>query len=427
MNRFFATLIITAIAFSSVAAEAKGNPKYAGIVIDADTGQVLYESHADARRYPASLTKMMTLYMTFDALERGKLKLDDKLRVSEKAASQPQTNIGLSPGEKISVDELIRSLVVRSANDSAVVLAEGIGKSEWNFAVRMTSKASELGLEHTVFRNPHGLPDSKQVTTARDMAKLGLALKRDFPQYYDYFKTTSFSHKGRTYTTHNHVMKDYDGVDGIKTGYIRASGFNLVTSAHKDGYNLVAVVMGGVTSKRRDNHMKSLLDRSFTQLAKLGRPARSFASSVPLPAEKPTSTNSVFAEAGFDAPATGELASLVPVSKPSPTDDDTVTNILRVSFTGEKIVERGQEWGIQVGAFTDEQKALMAAANAVDMAREHLGQSRITVTDTEGGKQSTHRARLANLSEKQARKACKLLISNKSPCFVFNAVEERNL
>lgn len=238
----------------------------AELVVDADSGRVIHEKNAGAIRYPASLTKMMTLYLTFDALKKGKMRLDTSLPVSAKAAGQPATNIALKTGDRLPVRAAIESVVVRSANDSAMVLGEALGGTEFNFALMMTQKARELGMKNTIFRNPSGLPDDKQHTTAFDMARLGIALKRDFPQYYPYFKLTSFSYKGVTYPGHNHVMERYAGVDGLKTGYIRASGYNLVTSAHRGGYNLVAVVLGGSTISSRDNAMIGLLDRTFAQL-----------------------------------------------------------------------------------------------------------------------------------------------------------------
>jgi D-alanyl-D-alanine carboxypeptidase len=247
---------------SRVSSEAKSS----ALVVDADTGKVLYEKNAGNTRYPASLTKMMTLYLTFEAVKNGKLSMSDTLHVSAKAAGQPQTNISLTAGENLPVKTAIESLVVRSANDSAMVLAEELGGTEWNFALMMTKKAHELGMKNTVFRNPNGLPDNKQRTTAFDLARLGIALRRDFPEYYPFFSLTSFTYNGVEYPGHNHVMERYAGADGIKTGYTRASGFNLVTSVKRDGHNLVAVVMGGRTAEARDNQMISMLDRTFVQL-----------------------------------------------------------------------------------------------------------------------------------------------------------------
>ena len=250
-------------------------PPYSALVVNADNGHIIYQKNANGLRYPASLTKMMTLYLTFDALKHGKLSMDQRVPVSAKAASQPQTNISLDRGSRIPVKKAIESLVVRSANDSAVVLAEAIGGTTWNFALQMTKKAHELGMNNTVFRNPNGLPDNRQHTTALDMAKLAIALKRDFPDYFHFFSMQSFDYDGVTWPGHNHVMERYpDMVDGIKTGYIRASGFNLVTSAHHDGHNVVAVIMGGPTAQKRDQQMVSLIDRGFEQLGSTGLAAR---------------------------------------------------------------------------------------------------------------------------------------------------------
>lgn len=243
---------------------------FAALVVNADTGEVLYEKNAGEVRYPASLTKMMTLYLTFDALKRGTLSMNQTLPVSAKAAIQPQTNIALDKGDRLPVKTAIESLVVRSANDSSMVLGEALGGTEFNFALAMTQKARELGMKNTVFRNPNGLPDDKQVTTAYDMARLAIALRRDFPEYYHFFKQTSFVHNGITYPGHNRVMERYAGADGVKTGYIRASGFNLVTSAQRHGHRLVGVVMGGTSGAARDKAMIALLDQTFAQLSSTG-------------------------------------------------------------------------------------------------------------------------------------------------------------
>lgn len=240
--------------------------RYAALVVDANTGHVLYERNAGDIRYPASLTKMMTLYLAFDALKKGKLSLDQSLSVSAKAAGQPQTNISLDAGDSLPLRVAIESVVVRSANDSAMVLAEALGGTEWNFALMMTKKARELGMKNTVFRNPNGLPDNQQHTTAYDMARLAIALRRDFPEYYHYFKKQSFTYNGVTYPGHNRVLDRFPGADGVKTGYIRASGFNLVTSVKRDGYNVVAVVMGGASAASRDDQMVSLLSQTFARL-----------------------------------------------------------------------------------------------------------------------------------------------------------------
>lgn len=237
--------------------------KYADIVIDVASGDVLRNTNADEIRHPASLTKLMTLYLTFEAIENGKLNLDEKLEVSYFAASQARLNISLKVGEKISVRDLIKSLVVVSANDSAVVLAEKLGVTEKNFAIKMTDKAKQLGMNKTVFRNASGLPDDKQVTTARDMATLMIALQSDFPDFYEMLSELVFVRKGVTYKSHTNVMKVCSYAKAGKTGYVRASGFNLVIGAEKGERQLVAVVMGGVTAKARDDKMLALLNQYF--------------------------------------------------------------------------------------------------------------------------------------------------------------------
>lgn len=276
--RFFCLVLLAVISAAcpqNVFAASKHHQKssggslgigYSALVVDAQTGQILYEKNADALRYPASLTKMMTLYLTFEALKNGDLDIGQSIPVSAKAAGQPQTNISLDQGDRLPVRTAIESVVVRSANDSAMALGEALGRTEFNFALMMTQKARELGMKNTVFRNPNGLPDNKQHTTALDMAKLAIALRRDFPEYYHYFKLTSFEYNGVTYPGHNHVMERYPGVDGVKTGFIRASGFNLVTSIRKDGHSIVAVILGGSSIASRDNQMIALLDKTFEQL-----------------------------------------------------------------------------------------------------------------------------------------------------------------
>ena len=237
--------------------------KYAAIVIDAKDGSVLYSRAADKARYPASLTKMMTLYLLFEAMENGTLSRNSRIPISANAARKPASKLYLRAGETIDVDTAIRALVVKSANDVATGVAEKLAGSEAAFARRMTAKGRQLGLRATVFTNASGLPDPKMRTTARDMATLSLALRRDFPQYYNYFSLTSFDHKGKRITGHNKLLDQVAGADGIKTGYIRASGYNVATSVRRSGKSVVAVVMGGDSGRARDAHMAQLLSVSF--------------------------------------------------------------------------------------------------------------------------------------------------------------------
>jgi len=241
------------------AAQSSYSPKFASIIVDAKSGAVLQSTNADATRHPASLTKIMTLYLLFEQLESGKLKLDSQLEVSVRASRQSPTKLGLQPGQTISVENAIKGLVTRSANDAAVVVAEAIAGDEDDFARMMTRKARALGMTRTVYRNASGLPNDDQITTARDQATLGRAIQERFPRYYRYFSTVSFSYRGRNIRNHNHLLGKVEGVDGIKTGYIRASGFNIVTSLRRGNRHLVGVVMGGRSAAARDATMRNLL------------------------------------------------------------------------------------------------------------------------------------------------------------------------
>lgn len=244
--------------------EAGGySPPTASIVIDGNSGAVLEESNPDALRHPASLTKVMTLYLLFERLEAGKIRLDTPLKVSEHAAEQAPTKLGLQPGQTIAVEDAIKSIVTKSANDAAVVIAENLGGSEEAFAAQMTQKAHALGMSRTTYVNASGLPDDDQITTARDEALLGRAIQDRFPRLYRFFSTTSFVFRGRTIRGHNHLLGAVAGVDGIKTGFTRASGFNLITSVHRDGRFIVGVVLGGRSAFERDAHMRALIDANI--------------------------------------------------------------------------------------------------------------------------------------------------------------------
>ena len=235
------------------------NPPYAALVVDANTGAVLHASNAEAQRHPASLTKIMTLYLLFEQLDAGRIKLSTELEASPHSAAQAPSKLGLKPGETISVDTAIRAVVTKSANDVAVMIAEKIGGDEAGFARLMTRKAHALGMKGTRYVNASGLPDDDQVTTAHDQVLLGRAIQERFPKYYRYFTTRSFTFRGRTIRNHNKLLGSVEGVDGIKTGYIRASGFNLVSSVHRGGRHIVAAVFGGRSGASRDARMRELI------------------------------------------------------------------------------------------------------------------------------------------------------------------------
>lgn len=260
--RPFAWVILALWAFSS-SAMAK---QYSALVVEPESGRVLFERDADGLRHPASVTKMMTLYLVFEALDRGEVTLDTPLEVSPNAVLKPPSRLGLRPGDSIRVEDAILALVTRSANDVATVIAENLGGTEIAFAEMMTAKARSLGMRDSVFRNASGLPDPAQWTTARDMYRLGRALIFDYPRYYPYFSTPRFYYRGQGFDNHNHLMETYPGMDGIKTGFINSSGFNLVASAKQEGRRLIGVVFGGPSAVRRDRHMREILDDGFAQM-----------------------------------------------------------------------------------------------------------------------------------------------------------------
>jgi len=248
-------------------AEDSYSPPFSSIIVDGNSGATLSANSPDGLRHPASLTKVMTLYLLFERLESGKMKLDTEMSVSEHASDQAPTKLGLRPGQSIKVEDAIKGLVTRSANDAAVVIAEAIAGNEGDFARMMTRKARALGMTRTIYRNASGLPDDEQVTTARDQATLGRAIQDRFPRYYRYFSTTAFNFHGQTIRGHNHLLGEVEGVDGIKTGYTNASGFNLLSSLHRGNRFLIGVVMGGHSSGSRDATMRSLLAENLEKAA----------------------------------------------------------------------------------------------------------------------------------------------------------------
>lgn len=260
-------MLVVAIAMTPAAtplvAQSADNARYAAIVVDAQSGEVLFARHADSRRYPASITKVMTLYLTFEALAEGRVKPDDVLTVSPHAASQPPSKLGLAAGQTITLDDAMKATAVRSANDMAVAIAEHIGGSEARFTAQMTLKAQELGMTQTRYVNANGLPDARQLTSARDLAILARAIMRDYPQYYRYFGLHDWAYNGRDYRNTNGLLHSGNGYDGMKTGYTNASGYNLAASSVRDGRRLITVVLGGRSTASRNAHVAALMDTGF--------------------------------------------------------------------------------------------------------------------------------------------------------------------
>ncbi|MCC7268574.1 MAG: D-alanyl-D-alanine carboxypeptidase [Caulobacteraceae bacterium] len=375
-------------------------PKYAAIVMDATTGEVLYDKRADSPRYPASITKVMTLYLTFEQLASGKLQLDDPVIISPRAAAQPPTKIGLRAGETISVRDAMSALATKSANDIAVALAEKIGGSESRFAALMTLRARELGMLNTHFANASGLPDSRQISTAHDIAILSRAIMRDYPQYYSLFSTQEFAFRGQTIRNHNRLLGKVPGVDGIKTGFTNASGYNIAVSGVQDGRRLITVVLGGSSGRARDNNAEQLLLTGFDVARRRDRGEHiELATAFDAPRMGPYVTRST-------AQGDRDEKNMVTLVKPK-----TQAAVQAVS----KPKKPAGEWTVQVGAFKTRKEAnqqLSLVAKRFDY---------FDAGKREANKSGDfYRARFEGLSERQAKDGCKAVKAKKMPCMVVS-------
>ncbi|MCC8995716.1 MAG: D-alanyl-D-alanine carboxypeptidase [Nitrosomonas sp.] len=386
---------------------------HASIVVDADTEQVLHELYADASRYPASLTKMMTLYMLFEALEQRRLRLDTRLYVSNHAASMPPTNINLRTGDTISVQEAILALIVRSANNVAAVVAEALGGNEISFGQMMTDKARQIGMYGTTFRNASGLPNSEQMTTARDMAKLSARLMNDFPQYYYYFSTPSFNFRGVTYNSHNRMVRNVYGVDGLKTGFIRASGFNIATSAKRNNRRVIVVVMGGESAALRDQQVLQLLEYSFNggDFAKFAI-NDAIARSAAVAAQRVTYR--------FPAKETKlSSASLFDSKKRKQLSKSNTQKLFQKKAAKQSVKttalssDKAGKWEVQIGSYTQQEKAQAQAIAAKKWVSGSVVISEIAVSN-----RKLYRARLIGLHESQARTGCQHLSRQGMECLI---------
>ncbi len=420
--RLLSTLMLL-LAITIVSLPTTAEARYAAIVMDSRTGEVLYSRNADNRLYPASLTKIMTLYMTFEALNRGQLRMDQKLPVSARAAGQTPTKLGLKRGGSITVKDAVFALITKSANDAATVLAESMAPTEAEFARNMTERAKRLGMRRTSFRNASGLPNRGQKSTARDMAILGAALIHDFPQYYEFLSLEEFDYHGKSYKNHNNLLKKYQGVDGIKTGYIRASGFNLVASAKRGSNRLVAVVFGGRTARSRDIHMASLLDKGFDEIEK------AHPSVVPLPFGKPVqiALGSPHSEPAM-ADTEIQVASTAPVPLPVKIEpaastshirnvsSSTASNITPASLTMDRIEKTG--WAIQIGAYSLVTTARDQIHKAAAEARGVLDGRQVNIEKAISDGKPFYRAQVLGFDETEARQACSNLAERRFSCFV---------
>ena len=433
--------------------------KDAALVVDGETGKVLYARNAAAERHPASLTKMMTLYLLFDALKRGQITLATPLTFSSHAASQRPTKLHVSVGDTIQVDDAIRAIVVRSANDVAAAVAEALGGTESHFAEMMTAKARALGMRDTFFHNASGLPDPMQITTASDMATLARHLAYDYPEYFHYFSARDFTYRGYRYAGHDNLLGRYKGADGIKTGYTGASGFNLVSSVVRDNSHVIGVVMGGRTAQRRDKEMIRLLDATF---AKVERNPTLVARAV-VPWLKMAQNTVSYAPGGYAQPGfaalpgargtvsdaddedsaesryddEGDTSDVVTAPAPAPPRPVVVASYQPQSIrpTVPKPALRPQvresdiggsplhslnnhDWTIQIGAFADLTQARAQLATYAEKSMDVLGQAqRIVVPFQSIDGQLLYRARFGPFLEREARQVCARLTERGQTCF----------
>jgi len=401
---------------------ATSESKYAAIVLDAKTGEVLYSKNADSSRYPASITKIMTLYLAFDALSTGRLKSNDTITVSAHAASMAPSHLGLRPGETISVDDAIRAITVKSANDMAVALAEKVGGSEGRFATLMTLRAQELGMSGTHYVNASGLPDARQITTARDIATLSRAVMRDFPQYYSYFSLHEFNYHGQEMVKHGLLGK----LDGLKTGFTNASGFNLAATAAVNNNRLIAVMLGGNTAAARDRHVESLLDDGFEVMRRRQMGDHNVTLAQLMQEPDPVGPmghalieqgsndqpNAKLAAADADAnPATGEIQLHRPAANLQLAKADLHARpAAKASAHGDFVV--------QVGTFRRKSDARDQLTKVSRRFGEKLDDGRSEVTDKDHGR---YHARFVGLTESEAKDACRALNSHRQVCKVMSA------
>jgi D-alanyl-D-alanine carboxypeptidase len=408
-------------------------PRYAAIVMDAASGEILYQKRADSPRYPASVTKVMTLYLAFEALTTGHLHESDLITVSPLAASQPPTKLGLRPGDTITVEDAMHAMAVHSANDMAVALAERIGGSESRFAAMMTMKAQELGMTRSHFVNPNGLPDSRHISSAHDIAILCRAVLRDYPQYYHYFGDESFTYRGRTMNNTNHLLGAMPGMDGFKTGFTTAAGFNLAASAVRDGHRLIVVVMGGSSGAARNANVEDLLLTGFDveerrahgenliltqnmfEQSPMGAAAMAPQGEPGDGDEDEDAIDIVLTAAEHGTPVSFVPAGVTQLaaSRPSLTQEVPHAGLLRPNQTA--VTAQGVEprnWSVQVGDFASGLLATRQVDYIADAFRS-LFDDREGQVDHVG---RSYRAVFTGFTAGEAQQACAAVIAKNQPC-----------
>lgn len=425
IKRGMAGAWIFALAFFCAILSLHASPAQAGyahFIMDANTGKVLAARNADVLNHPASLTKMMTLYLTFEALHAGKLRWDQKITMSKNGASVIPSKLYVRQGQTFTVREAVYGMIVKSANDMAEGMGDHLGGSEARFAEMMTRKARQLGMTKTVFRNASGLPNKSQVTTARDMAKLGLALQRDFPKEYSLFATQSFNFRGKRIRGHNNLMYRYQGMDGIKTGYTNASGFNLVSAVNHNGRRVVGVVLGGKTARSRDAQMAALLDKAVPQASR-GRNTEQLVASA--------NVSRTFDVAAVVPPAAVPLPMFAerradPVAMQIATANADVADMMQVSAIprpAPAAAPAGQRsrWEVQIAATDSEAAARSLLANARSNIGNYSGIAPYTEA-VQSGSATLYRARFTGFEDQSsAVSACKALKARSYACVVMTS------
>jgi D-alanyl-D-alanine carboxypeptidase (penicillin-binding protein 5/6) len=396
---------------------AASESKYASIVVDAKSGEVLYANHADSPRYPASLTKMMTLYLTFEALASGRLHLEDRVVFSPHASAQAPTKLGVAPGDSITVADAIQGMAILSANDAAMAMAEKLGGTEGRFTSLMTLRAQELGMQNTHFANPNGLPDTRNLSTARDLAILSRALMRDFPQYYHYFSQPGFTFRGRWIHGHNHLLGK--GVDGLKTGYTRTSGFNIAISGVRDNRRLVVVVMGGPSVASRDQNAEDLLLTGFDVLQRRARGDMSFTVADNL--SEPLATGPIQRPPSEQGDGDQDNLRIVLADNTPPARSTRLEVVQpRRSASAERVQdkrrrERG-DYSIQVGEFRSKSEARRQVAFVENRFGKHLG-------DADGAAERAgrrYRTVFSGLTKAEAQATCRAMRAKRLACEVMD-------
>ena len=399
LRLFFLCALVLSVCFQAMPARA--NPLYASFVMDADTGVVLHERYANKKLHPASLTKVMTLMMVFEGLKKGKIRMGDDIYISHHAASMVPSKLGLPAGSRIKVRDAIQALATKSANDIAVAVAEHIGGSERNFARMMTLRARQLGMDRTLFMNASGLHHRKQVSTARDMALMARYVINTYPDYYSFYSRTSFEYQGKTYRNHNRLMNSYRGMDGMKTGYISASGFNLIASAVRNDRRIIGVVFGGKTSRSRNAHMARLLDDGFRRLPRV----RTASAEIPAPDKKPAEMMMASLDVASIAPAAGDAARGVDVIPAPAAKQRLRTNVIEQG-SADFSEDIDKSWAIQVGAFQSQSQTMRAIRKAVKQLPPYYKRAEPLVVPLSVAGSELYRARLSGYSAHDAYAAC---------------------